>query len=916
VPDLLYTAALAIGPGAMLGLLALGLVLVYRGTGVLNLSHASLAALGGYLYWDVGTERELPLVLAFVIAVLGAGIAGILIQLLVMRPLRGASPLTQLIATIGVLIVVQSSLLLVYGSTGRNVESMLPTGPVELWDGKSVGIDRLLLVVIAVVVTAALWALYKFTSFGIRTAAVAENPVAGAALGHSASKLAIGNWFLGGALAGLAGALLAPISGLDLVTMINLIVPALGAALAGGLISFPLTIVGALVIQIAQGITTASTDFRGAGTISTFVIVIVLMLVRGKAIPSRGFVGTRMPSLGTGHLRPTVIIGWLVAAMVLVWGVLPFEWVDSLLTSMMIGIVLLSIVVVTGYAGQLSLAQFALAGTGAVISAEIASRADLPFLLVLLIAGLGAVPIGILLALPATRMRGASLAVVTLAFNVLLFATVFSRTQTITVPSPTVLGIEVGSILYPERYLTLVIAVFALLAIAVANLRRGQNGRRFVAVRGNERAAASIGIDVNKAKVSAFAIAAFIAAIGGCLLAFRSTAVVYTNFDVLGSINQLAWTVIGGVGFLAGPFLGSGFAPGGLGTALADLIYDDQFAYLPLIGGVALILTMIANPDGIAAVIGHQLRSLVPKQLRRRPKKAPAVPSAPEQRREATEAARERIARGRVLRIEDVDMSFGAVHVLKNVSMTVEPGTVHGLIGPNGAGKTTLLDVVSGFVEPQAGRVSVGDTKLDKLPTWKRSKVGLGRSFQSLELFNDLTVFDNLRAASEIHSRGNILRDLIWPKKVPLSPAAWDAVRLLGLDEHLDRTIDSLSYGQRRLVAIARALATDSDVILLDEPAAGLDEVETAELRTVVRRMAEEHGMAVLLIEHDVELVMAVSDVVTALNFGDVIAVGRPQDVRHHPEVIASYLGTEPSEVTDGDLVSAIPELGGEEPTR
>jgi ABC-type branched-subunit amino acid transport system ATPase component len=117
-------------------------------------------------------------------------------------------------------------------------------------------------------------------------------------------------------------------------------------------------------------------------------------------------------------------------------------------------------------------------------------------------------------------------------------------------------------------------------------------------------------------------------------------------------------------------------------------------------------------------------------------------------------------------------------------------------------------------------------------------------------------------------------------------------------------------------VAIARALATDSDVILLDEPAAGLDEVETAELRTVVRRMADEHGMAVLLIEHDVELVMAVSDVVTALNFGDVIAVGRPEEVRHHPEVIASYLGTEPSEVTDGDLVSAIPELGGEEATR
>lgn len=882
--SLISTIVLSLGPGFMLGLIALGLVTVYRGTGVLNLAHGAQVSLGGYIYWWLGVGVGFPLWIAFLGAVAGSAVSGALIQTAIMRPLRGTSPLTLLIGSIGALIVVQSVLLLLFGSGGKNVPSMLPTDRIG-GPGFEVGADRLILIGIGITVAGALWAVYRFTPFGVVTSAAAENPVAAAALGHSADRLALGNWTVGGALAGGAGALLAPIAGLDLVTMTGLIVPALGAALAGGFISFPLTVAGAVVIQAMQAVMTSTVDMRGIGVVSTFVVVVALMLIRGKSIPDRGYLGTRMPTLGTGRLSAPTIVGWFVAAMVLVWAVRSFEWNEALLSSMLIAIVLLSIVVVTGYAGQLSLAQFALAGTGAVIATELSARTGLPFVPVLLIASIATVPVGLLLALAAIRMRGASLAVITLAFNVLLFATVFSRAELVTVNSPEIFGMDVGSATQPERYVTLVVIVFVLLALAVSLLRRSATGRRLIAVRGNERAAASIGVRVGATKVVAFGIASFIAAVGGVLFAFRGTAISYANFAPFASVDQLGWAVIGGVGFLAGPLLGMVFTPGGLGTQVADVIYSDQFVLLPLIGGVLLIITVIANPDGLASVLERGVRAVRRRRAHRR--RSATVRSADLVESRASGSPRRAVG----LDVSGVSVSFGAVEVLKNVSLSVAPGTVHGVIGPNGAGKTTLFDVISGFVAARHGEIRIGSTRIDGLPVWRRARRGLGRSFQSLELFPDLTVYDNLRAASESRRPRSVLRDLAWPRASKLSAAAGEAITLLGLEEDLFASADSLSYGKQRLVAIARAMASDADVILLDEPAAGLDEMETRELGAVVRAMASEYGKTVLLIEHDVEMIMTVSDAVTALHFGEVIATGAPAEVREHPAVVAAYLG-------------------------
>jgi sulfate-transporting ATPase len=220
------------------------------------------------------------------------------------------------------------------------------------------------------------------------------------------------------------------------------------------------------------------------------------------------------------------------------------------------------------------------------------------------------------------------------------------------------------------------------------------------------------------------------------------------------------------------------------------------------------------------------------------------------------------------------------------------PGTVLGNIGPNGAAKTTLIDTVTGLTRGYSGSISLDGEAIDGWSAVRRSRAGIGRSLQSLELFGDLTVRDNLRAAADQRDLRAYVTDLVWPKSAPLSPAAVAAVREFKLENDLDRRPNELSYGRRRLVAIARAMAAEPSILLLDEPGAGLDELERVELGQIVRRLATDFGIAVLLVEHDVNLVMSVCDRILVLDFGKPIAEGTPAEVRHNPAVLTAFLGT------------------------
>jgi sulfate-transporting ATPase len=243
------------------------------------------------------------------------------------------------------------------------------------------------------------------------------------------------------------------------------------------------------------------------------------------------------------------------------------------------------------------------------------------------------------------------------------------------------------------------------------------------------------------------------------------------------------------------------------------------------------------------------------------------------------------------LRVDKLAVRLGGNLIVDDVSFQIAPGEIVGLIGPNGAGKTTVIDTISGFTNPAAGEIRLGTVPLGRLGAHRRVRTGVARSFQGLELFEDLTVLENVHAACDVRDRLSYLTGFVRLGRTDVPPIAWHALDQCRLLDKLDRYPEELSYGQRRLVAIVRAVATGASILLLDEPAAGLSHGETAELSDLVTWLAHECGAGVLLVEHDVAMVMTVCDRIGVLQGGKLIASGTPVEVRENEDVVTAYLG-------------------------
>jgi len=923
-------AILGLGAGAAYTLLAQGIVLIYRGSGIVNFAHGAIAMFASFFcFLTLVDTHGWPVEAAIPVAVLLAALLGVVIQNGILRFMRSAAPIVRLVATLGVLIVLQGVAgEQLWDTDFHQVDPFLPTRNYTLhdwfgFDGAMgrvvVQQDRLILLAIAVVLTFALWAFTRFTKTGLAISASAENERAVSALGWSPNFLATVTWAIGGAMAGVAGILLAPNAGLSLaVFTIVVTVSALAVALIGGFQSFPLTLVGGIALGIAESeVLTYSSDISdflndtfgiengatGLQRALPFFVIVVVLVVRGKGLPLRSHVNERLPDLGTGVVTRWFLVVAVGSLLLLNGFAFNLTWSTAVYTSIIAAVFILSIIVLTGYAGQLSLAQYAIGGLGALMASRLVADASWPAELAFLAGVVFAIVVGVAFAIPALRTRGVNLAVVTLGLGFAVEQVVFNNQfftgdfgSVTTIGRIEVLGWDVSSAEHPDRYLVVCLGVFVLAALMVANLRRSGSGRRLVAVRNNERAAASLGISVFGAKVYAFAVAAAIASFGGILLAFKDTTVVYTRFASFQSINAVGNAVAGGVGWVLGAIFGGNLAPGGVGSI--PLEWFDLGSWLITIGGITLILIVILNPNGIASVLLNDERGIgkLRLRLRRQPRREELIDAPPMTVRPAT------------LEVDALTVRFGAVVAVDGVSFRVEPGQVVGLIGPNGAGKTTIIDALTGFVRPSEGRVVLNGTQMagsSWSPT-RRARAGIRRSFQSLELFEDISVAENLHAGSGGGARWSGLRDLFWPARPVLPPAAVSSIREFGLEDDLDRLPGELPYGRRRLVGIARAIASAPSVLLLDEPAAGLDDNETGELGELVRRFADERGMAVLLIEHDVDLVLRVCDRIVVVDFGRKIAEGTPGQVRNDPAVIAAYLGEE----TDAELVHGAPAPG------
>ena len=784
------------------------------------------------------------------------------------------------------------------------MQPYLPHDGIRFSDDIVVGEDRLWILGITIVLAGVLWAFYRYSLLGIATTGVAENEHATATLGWSPNVIATLNWAAGGALGGLAGILFMPLFGFAPGVLTLTVVPALAAALVGGFRSFPLTLAGGIMLGVLESEATfikaehPSTIFgfiptQGLSSSVPFLVIVFILVVRGRALPVRGHLTDRLPALGRGVPRwPTMTFAFALVAVSL-W-VFTESWVAAVTTSGIIAIIALSAVVVTGYAGQLSLAQYALAGFGALISSRMADEWGVPFFYALVVAILVTIPLGLIVALPAVRARGVNLAVATLGLAIVIDSVILANPdynggpiEGTRVPDPHFFGWNLNSVKEPQRYALLVLGLLTLSALMVSNLRRGRAGRRLISVRDNERAAASLGVSVVTAKLYAFAVGAVLAATGGVLLAFRNSAVNFDAFGVFKSIELILLAVIGAIGFVSGALVAGSNAVAGIGQQIISHWFDISGWFL-FIAALLLLLVVVIHPDGIAERMGETYGRLLDR-FRRKGSNAGVVMIS-------EGGAAIRSVAPKTLELCNIEVRFGGVVAVDNVSMTVRPGKVLGLIGPNGAGKTTVIDAATGFLHHYTGEVVLDGESVDKLSATERARRGMTRSFQSLELFEDLSVADNLRLAADDRSFKHYLRDVFVPSRQPLAGAAVAAIEEFQLGDVLASYPNELSYAQRRAVGIARAVAASPSVLLLDEPAAGLDEWATQELARLIRRLADDWGMAILLIEHDVSMVLGTCDEVVAIDFGSEVATGTPEHIREHPGVIEAYLGAEADE--------------------
>jgi sulfate-transporting ATPase len=894
----LQFALLGLGLGALYSLSAQGLIIIYRGSGVLNFAHGAVAMVAAYLCWDLSIQQGLPWALAFVIGILVAALVGGLIHLLVMRPLRKASSLSRIAATLGLLLLLQGLVVLRYGSNAILVNSELPVTRLSITSDVGITEDQLILLGVAVVITGILWVAYKYTKFGLSTSAVAESELVTASLGLSPDKIATANWAIGSALAGAAGILISPIVQLQPTTMTTLVIAALAPALIAGFRSFPVVLLAALGVGIAQTEVTLYSSLSGLGQSVPFLIIVVVLIVRGQSLPARDFFLQRLPQLGSGKIRPAVLIP-VIAVSVWILLILPPAWQDTFTIFLGVSIILLSIVVLTGYTGQISLAQYTIGGLGAWLVAELDVQWRWPFLLALLVGVLVCAPIGALISLPAARTRGLSLAVATMgiggAIELMIFdsPTLSGGAGGLDVSVPSFFGISLNPVLNPGRYAVFALALFVLAALGVANIRRGPTGRRMIAVRTNERAAAALGISVRQTKVYAFALASSIAALGGAVLAYRNDVVVLSEFTNLTSINMVAWIMVGGVGFILGPIFGAQLAPSSLGTQVVSTIFTNAADIVAPVGGLLVILFLIQGEGGLTKANMDMGKSLM-RMLGWRQKPKPGAAELGLLTELRSEFVKIQPA---VLEVADLTVKFGNVVAVSNLSMTVRAEKITGLIGPNGAGKTTAIDAITGFVKPTSGSMKINGTNVTGLDAAGRVRKGISRSFQSLELFEDMTVLDNLRTAADGRGLATLGKDLVWPTSEPLPQSVQAAIRQFHLEDDVDRMVSELPLGRRRLVAIARALGTQPDVLLLDEPAAGLGDGESKELARLVRSLADNLGLAILLVEHDMNFVMSVCDEIVVLDFGETICAGPPEHVRNDEATLRAYLGGEDIEL-------------------
>jgi ABC-type branched-subunit amino acid transport system ATPase component/ABC-type branched-subunit amino acid transport system permease subunit len=560
---------------------------------------------------------------------------------------------------------------------------------------------------------------------------------------------------------------------------------------------------------------------------------------------------------------------------------------DVLVTSGTFFILVMSLDLVYGYAGLLSLGHIGFFAMGAYGVAILANHLGWAWVSGALLSLLFSIFVGIVLGYAFARLRGSYFMLGTLAFGLVIQALIrvwFSLTGGDAglgnVPRPDLFGFELRTHAQFGAFVWLIAAVLFWISI---NLTRSRVGRALSAIRGDEVSAAASGVNVGRLKINVLALSALYASLSGSLFASYNNTVHPESFSLAALLDLLMMLFFGGEGTVWGALIGATIM-----RILPDVIGPFHAAKL-LLSGIAFVLIIFLFPRGLGGTLISLGRS-----YRRRSQNPPSDASG----EPAVFSSQATAATDSLLSVERLSRSFGGLRAVDEVSFSIKPGRVKSLIGPNGAGKTTMLNLISGILTPDAGEVRLHDRELRGLRPDQISRLGLQRTFQHERLFARLNVAENVMIGCERGADGS-LREffacmLATPRTLDQEIAArreaLHCLALVGLSDQADRAVGDLPHGQRKLVELARAIAARPQLLLLDETAAGLNDMEKNRFKEIIRRFCG-HGMAVVLIEHDIDFVMELSNEIVVMNFGRKIADATPSEVSRDQAVLAAYLG-------------------------
>jgi ABC-type branched-subunit amino acid transport system ATPase component/branched-subunit amino acid ABC-type transport system permease component len=903
-----------IATGSVYGLAGVGLVLTYKTSGIFNFAQGAIATAAAFLFYSLYIGHGLPWWLSALISI---AILGPAFGLVLERLGRSAAdqPLAiKVVATVGLLTFIQGVLVLIYGAGFNTVPGFLGTGTFHI--GTTVVTwAQVIILVVALGATTGLYIYFRVARGGAAMRAVVDDPALLDLSGTNPTTVRRQAWIVGATFACVSGILLVQLLGqIDPTTFTLLVVQAFAAAAIGRFTRLPATFVGGIALGIGASLCTkyfTTGMLSGLSASLPFIVLMVVLLITPRGPLADLSVTLRAPTpwrfprwlqSGTGVL----VLGFL-AVVPLFAGVRLNAW-TNLLTYV---ILFASLGLLVRTAGEVSLCQVSFQAIGVAAFSHLAVTDGVPWFVALLLAAGIAIPLGALLAIPAIRLSGLYLALVSLGLGLVLQYMFYNEDYMFgssgfgrRVPRPSLSWIDVSS---DRGYYYLVLGITTLIAVLVVVLTNGRLGRLLSALRASPVGLATSGASVNVMQVLVFCLSVALAAISGVLSAGVVQIVSAGNYPPLLSLTFFVvivitagrepwYALVAAAGLTLGPIY---ISSGNIGT------------YLSLAFGLIAMVFVLVPPErrGVPAGVRTAVEGI-----------GGARATAPNIAAESSETvlvtsdatpAPPRAVETTVggLEVRDVRVQFGGLVAVDGVSLDARPGRVTGLIGPNGAGKTTLFNACSGLNQPKSGTVRLAGTSLARRGVSARARLGLGRTFQQMQLFDELTVAQNIAIGREGGFAGyNPLDHLFGSRRQrrTIDESTREALALCDLNGVADVPVGTLSTGQRRSVEFARCLAGSFEVLLLDEPSSGLDHNETSRFGDLVLRVVRERGVAVLLVEHDLELVTRICDYIYVLEFGQMLFEGTPGEVLRSAEVQAAYLGSELATVGAGETVQEI----------